>query len=58
MALVYSSGNDIDVFNESGECRFHFARKDWNVGMLGNRGLIDIHQVEREMMKDDINTEL
>jgi hypothetical protein len=57
-ALVYLWGNDIDVFDESGECRFHFAYKDWSVTISENMGLIDIHQIEREMMKDDINTEV
>jgi hypothetical protein len=50
-ALIYSWGNDVDVFDDSGECRFSFAHKDWSVTISENMGLIDIHQVESEMMK-------
>jgi hypothetical protein len=50
-ALVYSWGNDVDIFDESGECQFHFAHKDWSVTISENLGLIDIHRVEKEMMK-------
>jgi hypothetical protein len=55
-ALIYSWGNDIDVFDESGECRFHFAHKDWNVSISENMGLIDIHRVEKEMMQYHTST--
>jgi len=50
-ALIYSWGNDVDVFDESGECRFHFAHEDWSVTISENMGLIDIHQIEKEMVK-------
>jgi len=50
-ALIYSWGNDVDVFDELGECRFHFAHKDWSVTISENMGLIDIHRVEKERMK-------
>jgi hypothetical protein len=50
-ALVYSWGNDVDVFDESGECRFHFARKEWSVTISENMGLIDIHEVKAESQK-------
>ncbi len=56
-ALVYSWGNDAVVFDDSGECWFHFAHKDWSVTISKNMGLIDIHQVESEMMKYHIKTE-
>jgi len=50
-ALIYSWGNDMDVFDESSECQFHFAHKDWIVSISENLGLIDIHQIEKEMVK-------
>lgn len=56
-ALVYSWGNDVEVFDDSGDCRFHFAHKNWSVTISENMGLIDIHQVESEMMKYHTKTE-
>ena len=56
-ALVYSWGNDIDAFDVSGECRFHFAHKDWSVTISENMGLIDIHPIEKEMVKYPTKTE-
>lgn len=56
-ALIYSWGNDVDVFDDAGECRFHFAHKDWSVTISENMGLIDIHQVERKMMEFPTKTE-
>ena len=56
-ALVYSWGNDVDMFDESGECQFHFAHKDWSVTISENMGLIDIHQIEKEMVKDPTKTQ-
>jgi hypothetical protein len=56
-ALVYAWGNDVDVFDDSGECRFHFAHNDWTVTISENMGLIDIHRAEKETMKLQANTE-
>ena len=56
-ALIYSWGNDVDVFDELGECRFRFAHKDWRVTISENMGLIDIHQIEKEMVKYPTKTE-
>jgi hypothetical protein len=56
-ALIYSWGNDVDVFDDSGVCGFHFAHKDWRVTISDNMGLIDIHGVEKEMMRHNINAE-
>ena len=56
-ALVYSWGNDVDVFDKLGECRFRFAHKDWSVTISENMGLIDIHQIEKEMVKYPTKTE-
>ena len=50
-ALVYSWGNDVDVYDDSGECRFHFAHKDWSVTISENMGLIDIHEVKAELQR-------
>ena len=47
-ALVYSWGNDVDVYDDSGECQFHFVHKDWSVTISENMGLIDIHEVKAE----------
>ncbi|HEX9388679.1 MAG TPA: hypothetical protein VF918_20305 [Anaerolineales bacterium] len=56
-ALMYSWGNDVDVFDELGEYRFHFAHKDWSVTISENLRLIDIHRVEKEMVKYPTKTE-
>jgi hypothetical protein len=56
-ALMYSWGNDVDVFNESGECRFHFAHKDWSATISENMGLIDIYRIEKEMVNYHTETE-
>lgn len=50
-ALVYSWGNDVDVFDEAGECEFHFAHKDWSVTISENMGLTGIHQIEKKTVK-------
>jgi hypothetical protein len=44
-ALVYSWSNEVAVFDDSGECHFHFAHKDWSVTISENMGLIDIRRV-------------
>jgi hypothetical protein len=56
-ALIYSWGNDVYVFDASGEYRFPFAYKDWSVSISENMGLIAIHRIEKEMMKYHTNTE-
>ena len=56
-ALVYAWGNDDDVFNDSGECRFHFGHKDWSVTISENMRLIDVHQVESEPAEYPTNTQ-
>ena len=56
-ALVYLWGNDVDILDDSGECRFHFAHKNWSVTISENMGLMDIQQVEQEMMKLPTRTE-
>ena len=57
-ALVYAWGNGDDVFDDCGECRFHFAHKDWIVSISENMGLIDIHRVEREAVESHTGMEV
>src|SRR5690606_37086428 len=56
--LWYACGNDDDVFDDYGECRFHFAHKDWIVSISENMGLIDIHRVEREAVESHTGMEV
>jgi hypothetical protein len=46
------------MFNESGECRFRFAHKDWSVAISENMRLIDIHMAEQQVMKYDVNPQV
>ncbi len=48
-ALVYLWGNAVDMLDDSGECHFHFAHKNWSVTISENMGLMDIRQIEQEI---------